>query len=115
MGEKRRFIRFKLLLEGEASLGDERRFSSRMQLIDFSRDGLRFFIPQADFLKTGLITLKIYLPNSNVPISIRGGIRWMQPAGERWEVGMKIEKIRPADKNDILDYAYKTWKKREIN
>ena len=115
MAERRRFIRFKLLLEGEASFGNKREFSQRMQLTDFSRGGLRFLIPQIACLKADLVTLKIYLPDSNIPVSIQGGVRWMRAMGERCEVGMEIEKIRPADKGDILDYVYKVWRKKEIS
>ena len=106
-------MRFKLPVNAEVLLEGKEKSSLRMQLIDFSREGLRFLIPQIVFFKKGLLTLKIYLPNSDVPISIQGGIRWMQPASGLWEVGMRIEKIRPADKIDILDYAYKIWKKKE--
>ncbi len=43
-----------------------------MQLKDFSRDGLRLLIPQADLLKMNLVRLKVYLPNKTLHLSVQG-------------------------------------------
>lgn len=115
MVEKRKFIRFKLLLKGEFPLIVEGKFSPRLLLTDFSRGGLRILIPQTDFLKKDLVTLKIYLPNRTPPISIHGGIKWMGPKEDYWEVGININKMNPIDKSEILDYAYKIWREKKIN
>lgn len=113
MEEKRKFIRLQVLLKGEFLLQEERKTSSQMQLRDFSRDGLRLLVPQADLLKMSLVTLKVYLPNKTLPVSVQGKIKWMRPVEDCWEIGMKLEDIDSVDKNEILDYAYKIWKGKE--
>jgi hypothetical protein len=114
MEEKRQFIRFKILLKGEFefAVGAGTKIYSKVQLIDFSRAGVRIFIPKHDFTKTNSFQLKVSLPNRPFPILIQGAVRWIQPKDDGWEIGAKIGQIDPADKGEILDYAYKLWKEK---
>lgn len=114
MEEKRQFIRFKILLKGEMefAVGAGTKISPKVQLIDFSRAGVRIFIPGHDFTKTNSFQLKVSLPNRPFPISIQGAVRWIRPKDDGWEIGAKIGQIDPVDKSEILDYAYNLWKEK---
>lgn len=111
--ERRQFIRFKLLLKGEVELEAGTEFSSGMHTIDFSRAGVRIFIPKKNFTKPESLKLKVNLPDRNIPVKINGGVKWMHSQDNGWEIGAKIDDIDPADKCEILEYAYKLWKEKK--
>jgi hypothetical protein len=113
MSEKRKYMRFKLSLKGKLALEGGMQLSPQIQMVDFSRDGLRITFPQTSFLKSNMIKLEFYLPNRELPIVIEGKTRWMRSDGPNWDMGMRMEKIDAAEKNEILDYAYRVWKETE--
>jgi c-di-GMP-binding flagellar brake protein YcgR len=113
MEERRKHIRLKAFLAGEIQPEKETGLPSRMQLVDFSRQGLKIFTPQVDFPKTGLVKLRVYPADSKVPISLCGAIRWVQPKQEGCEIGAEIAEMDSDDKNKILDYAYNLWKEEK--
>lgn len=112
MQDKRQFIRFKLLLKGEVEIEAGVSPSSKVHLVDFSRGGLKIFVPKGDFSRTNLLKLKIHLPDRPLPIFLQGIVRWIQSRDEGWEIGASISQIDSADKSEILDYAYKIWKEK---
>lgn len=115
MGEKRKYIRFKLLLKGEIEIeaGSGLATSSEAYITDFSREGLRIFIPRKDFSKPDTVKLKVYMPNAHHPILIHAKVQWIKPKDDGLEIGTKIDRIDPEDKNEILDYAYEIWKEKK--
>lgn len=113
MEEKREFIRFQLLLKGEIEVEAGTGFSSEAQMIDFSRGGLRLFVPREDFSKTSMLKLRVYLPNRHLPVVMQGGVKWIKCREGGWEIGAKLGHIHPSDKNEILEYAYNAWKEKE--
>ncbi len=113
--EKRKFMRFDLRLEGEFLPAKDTSSSLDMQMIDFSRAGLRLAIPKDNFPESRLLSLKLRLPTRYHPIFIQGGVKWVRPAGNDYELGLKIEEINPVDKNEILNYAYNLWREKKIN
>lgn len=113
MEERRQFIRFKLLLKGEVEIEAGMTPSSKIQLIDFSRAGLKIFVPKGDFSRTNLLKLKVHLPNRHLPVFIQGIVKWIQTKDDGWQIGARIGQIDPADKNEILDYAYKIWREKK--
>jgi len=111
MSERRKFIRFKLLLKGEFQL-EVKKGTSSAKIIDFSREGLRLLITQVSFLSNTSVSLNVYLPDKHTPISIQGKIKWIRSVENYMEMGIKIENISPIGKSEILDHAYKRWREK---
>lgn len=112
MKERRRFKRFKVSLRVEFVLDADMEFPRRGETIDFSREGMRIFLPSTAFSKDERIPLKVYLPNRALPIFLEGRVKWIKAKEGMWEIGFKIEEIDPKDKSEILEYAYKLWRER---
>ena len=108
MVEKRRFIRLKFLLRGEV---ETEAGSREIEILDFSRKGLKFYVPQGDFTEVDPLKLKAYLPTRSLPVSIQSRIRWIQPQRQGYEIGTEIEGMDLYAKEEILDFAYDKWKK----
>ena len=112
--ERRKFIRFKVLSETEFKIRDDKKDTPLLaKVIDFSREGLRLFISESDFLKDNLLTLRVYLPNRPSPIIIQAEVRLMRLIDTCWQLGMKIREINPEEKEEILNYAYNIWKEEK--
>lgn len=110
MAERRKFIRFKVLLKGEIEIKAKRGITLPVQVLDFSREGTKLLIPLTSLLGESLLALNIYLPNRQTPIFIQGRIKRIRPVEDYVEVGVKIDSLNPIDKSEILDFAYKKWK-----
>lgn len=113
MEERRRFFRFNLLLKGEVATESQNRLSSQVELLNFSREGFRIFVPQKEFLKTDLLGINVQLPDRDIPIHIQGLVKWLSPARGGYEIGEEIHRIEVSEKTEILDYAYNLWKKNK--
>lgn len=113
MEDRRKFFRFKLLLKGDVEFEVGADSMPQIHMTDFSRSGLRIFIPKKGLSNPNIVKLAVYMPHRNTPISITGRIRWMQPKEEGLEIGAQIKQIDPAEKSEILDYAYKIWKTKK--
>lgn len=116
MEDKRKYFRFKLLLKGQIEIEAKANFPYEVHMTDFSRDGIRIFIPKKDYSNPDIAKISLYLPHKNFPIPILGKIKWMRPKEGGLEIGAQIKQIDSVCKNDILDYAYNIWreKKKEI-
>jgi len=116
MEDKRNSFRFKLLLKGEVEIEVGANLPYEIHMTDFSRGGLRIFIPRKDFSSPNTVKLKVYIPHRSTLISIIGKVKWMRPKEGGLEIGAQIQQIDPVCKNEILDYAYNIWKdkKKEI-
>ncbi|RLJ02973.1 MAG: hypothetical protein DRP08_04080 [Candidatus Aenigmatarchaeota archaeon] len=113
MEERRRYIRFNVPLRAEIVLNADIECVARGEVVDFSRQGVRvkFYLPKGSLLREKILLLKIYLPNRSLPIEVEAETRWFHVSQESWELGLKIRKIDATDKAEILEYAYKLWRK----
>ncbi|MDD5449496.1 MAG: PilZ domain-containing protein [Candidatus Omnitrophica bacterium] len=112
MNEKRKYMRFNFSLKGRLVCDDRGGLATEIELIDISREGLKIRLPQSAFLRTDTPKLELYLPNRELPIVMEGSTRWTRPKGSKCYIGMKIEKIDPAEKSELLEYAYGRWKEQ---
>ena len=110
MEEKRRFIRFKLLLKAE--IESQRGSYLPIEIVDFSRKGLRIFSSQSIFSQTDPLKIRAFLPGSPLSVSIQARFRWSQARQEGYETGAELDWIELAAKNEILDIAYNKWKEK---
>ncbi len=112
--ERRRFIRFSIVLKAIIEIEVNGEAPSQAKILEFSRDGLRLFIPKGNLFDNQLVKLRVYMPNRALPILLKGAVKWMKPKDDGWELGAKIEHVNNEDKSEILDYAYKLWKEKSI-
>ncbi len=108
--EKRKFKRFPLPVahyEGK----DDKGVHGVSDVLDVSRDGFR--ILSAEIIKKGtVLDFKINVPDV-LDIRCKGKVCWSESSeGRHWE-GLRFSEIDPADKAELLEYAYKMWVQEE--
>lgn len=108
--EKRKFKRFRLPVahyEGK----DDKGVCGVSDVLDVCRDGFR--ILSVDTIKKGTaLEFKINVPGV-LDIRCKGKVCWSESAeGRHWE-GLRFTEIDPADKAELLEYAYKMWVQEE--
>jgi len=109
MTERRKFMRFKALLDVlYNALGNQPK-KSKCQLKDFSREGLR--MSSEDSLERGsLLELEMQIPGDNLPVYAFGEVAWSERMNESsFDSGVKITKIERFDRARLLDYVYNEW------
>ena len=99
MNNKRKFVRFKIGLD--SGIG---------RITDFSRDGLRVRSARNLLAEKNLVFFECQLPDTDRFAALDGQIRWCRATGAEWEMGVKIERMNAADKNEILAHAYRMWR-----
>ncbi len=82
------------------------------EVIDFSRNGLKLVFDEFNQRKNSSINIKIAKPNSTIFISANGRVAWKRNVGGKCEVGLKLCNLPREAKAEILDYAYKNWRKK---
>ena len=66
--ERRRFIRFSIVLKAIIEIEVNGEVPSQAKILEFSRDGLRLFIPKGNLFDNQLVKLRVYMPNRALPI-----------------------------------------------
>lgn len=108
MGEKRRFMRFKVFLEALYHCRGEKR---NIKVNNFSKDGIGVLSSET-FNVGEEVGIEMMIPGDNVPIIIEGQIAWASgPADElnEYKGGLKFSKINNDDRSRILEYIYQNW------
>lgn len=113
MKERRRFIRFHLPITLEMSVDGDHEPVRTGQSLDFSRQGIRFMIAGQTLFQGCPLKFKTYIPKRRAPVLFEARMRWTRAKDDLSEIGAKIEKMSPEDKNAMLEYAYNLW--REVN
>lgn len=108
MGEKRKFIRFDVLLD---AICRRKNGLTKFKVNNFCRDGVG--ILSEETLDTGEeVEVEMMIPGDNVPIIFAGQIAWAgassSGAGKHGS-GIKFKKINSEDRGRILEYIYKKW------
>ena len=108
--EKRKFKRFPLPVahyEGK----DDKGIRGVSDVLDVCRDGFRI-LSAGDIKKGTLLEFKINVPDV-LDIWCKGKVCWSETSeGRHWE-GLRFTEIDPADKAELLEYAYKMWVQEE--
>ena len=110
--ERRRFMRFSITLQAVIEVEVNGKDPSQAKILEFSREGLRLFIPKDNLFDKQSLKLKVYLPHRVLPVLLGGFVKWMKQKDDGWELGVKIEHVNTEEKSEILDYAYKLWKEK---
>ncbi|MBP7215784.1 MAG: PilZ domain-containing protein [Candidatus Omnitrophica bacterium] len=113
INERRRFLRFSITLKAIIELEVNGESPSQARILEFSREGLRLFIPKVNLFDKQSLKLRIYMPGATLPVLLKGSVKWMKQKEEGWELGAKIEDVNSEAKSEILEYAYKLWKEEK--
>ena len=108
--DKRKFKRFPLPVahyEGK----DDKGIRGVSDVWDVSREGFR--ILSATSIKRGtVLDFKINVPEV-LDVRCQAKVCWSETVeGRHWE-GLRFSKVDPAEKAELLEYAYKVWVKVE--
>ena len=108
MGEKRRYMRFNVLLDAVANTGNAVR---KLKVNNFSKEGVGV-LSEASLYKGDDVELEMLIPGDNVPVMITGEVAWSgndDKAAAEYKSGIKFKDINNSDRGRILDYIYKKW------
>ena len=111
--ERRKYIRLNALVDVACTKhpqeqGKETSFRLSKNI---SKEGICLIIYE-EVKKGDLMDLKIYLPNTKVPIEAMARVAWFSEfiigdtIGKRFDVGMEFTKISEADKDKISQYIF---------
>ena len=109
MDEKRRFMRFNVLMDAVCKKGDS--LKRRIKVNNFSKEGVGL-VGGKEFKKGEELEIEMLIPGDNVPVLFEGEITWTKgPASDSAEhkSGIKFKKINNHDKSRILEYIYQHW------
>ncbi len=108
MSEKRKFMRFNILLEAVCKRGAS---NKKLKINNFSREGLG--IVSAEALSVGdEVDLELNIPGDNMPIMVKGEVTWtLGPSQEnrQHKSGLRFKDIHNSDRSRILGYIYQKW------
>ena len=108
MGERRKYMRFDVLMDAVSRKGEALR---RFKVNNFSKEGLGLLAHKSFDLGEGL-DVEVMIPGDNVPVMVRGEVAWTSaPSLDGFEHtgGIKFKKINNEDKSRILEYIYHKW------
>ena len=108
MVERRRYMRFDVLLEALCRTGGA---FKKLKIKNFSREGVgieseEIFSPGED------VKVEMMIPGDNIPVILSGRVAWteddtMDISG--FKGGLKFEKVDNADRSRILNHIYSKW------
>jgi c-di-GMP-binding flagellar brake protein YcgR len=113
MDERRNFIRFQCPTDMIINLLEPSDTAVEAFIEDVSRGGLSL-VTNKKFKDRETVTIGIRLPTQKSIIQARARVVWSMRAGtakNRFKSGLKFSEIKPADRQEILDYVYEEWKK----
>ena len=108
MGEKRKFMRFNVLMDAICRKGSDKR---KLKVNNFSREGLGVISDES--LNLGdEIELELNIPGDNLPVLVNGEVAWTLapgPENRRFRGGVRFKEINNSDRSRILGYIYQKW------
>jgi hypothetical protein len=109
MNEKRRYLRFDLLLDAIFNRGNKR---EKIKITNFSREGLSI-LSDNEICAGDDICIEMNIPGDNIPITVSGRIAWSQEKREddefKYEGGVEISPIKSNEHAKILNYIYERF------
>jgi len=121
MSERRRFMRFDVVLDALYGLLEKPSSRTKSYISNLSKEGLKLE-GGAAMTKGSLVELEMSIPGDNMPIFAFGEVAWAEQAdNSKYNAGIKFTKINNHDRVRLLDYVYDKWiktkrkKKAEVN
>ena len=108
MGEKRRYIRFNVLMSAICRAGNALR---ELKVSNFSKEGIGI-LSQEPFALGDDMEIELSIPGDNVPVLLQGTVAWTQgPSPEEFQhkSGLQFSKVSNDDRSRLLEYIYHKW------
>ena len=108
MGEKRRYMRFNVLMDAICRRGG---FSKKLKVNNFSKEGVGLLSEES--LNAGEdIEIEMMIPGDNMPVLFTGEVAWTvdsKSGDTKHKSGLKFKEIKNSDRSRILGYIYQKW------
>ena len=108
MGEKRRFIRFDVLMDAICRTGSALK---KVKVNNFSKEGIG--ILSSESLREGEgVEIELMIPGDNIPILFEGEVAWSRGSADddaSHKGGVRFKKISNNDRSRMLGYVYQKW------
>ncbi len=108
MGEKRKFMRFNVIIDAFFNKAGEKK---DLQIKNFSKEGVG--VVSRHPLGSGeKIEVEMNIPGDNVPVMMRGEVAWVSPPAQdgcHYHGGIKLKDIGNESKAKLLEYIYNRW------
>ena len=108
MGEKRKFMRFNVLMDAMFRKGND---PQKLTVNNFSREGLGI-ISRESLNEGENVDIELTIPGDNMPVLFCGEVAWTlapSPDNRQYKSGIKFKDIKNADRSRILGYIYQKW------
>lgn len=106
------FNRFSVSLKAELrKLNNE---NACGEVRDFSRNGLKLAFDEFDYGINSNIDLKIEEPTTKSLVPARGRVAWKRNVQGKFEVGIELTDLPQDERAEILDRAYKDWRRKNF-
>jgi hypothetical protein len=103
--ERRQFLRFGCEIPSEAIKKDgQYNFVKSLEVLDFSRDGLRLSVNYIAPDRGSDLQLKLYIPGKQYVANLIGEIIWSKHIDSRLELGLKIEHMENQARAEVLNW-----------
>lgn len=109
MAEKRRYMRFKVLIDGlvHHKSGEKK----NLRINNFSKEGVGFL--SHDSLTPGEeLEIEMLIPGDNIPVVVGGEVAWASDPEQdscHYRGGVRFKRISNGDKSRLLEYIYNRW------
>lgn len=108
MGEKRKYVRFDVLLDAMCRTG---KALKQLRVNNFSKEGVGVSI--LDSLHIGDdVELELMIPGDNMPVMLAGEVAWVNEHSSSEQAcrgGIKLKETNNADRSRMLGYIYQKW------
>jgi hypothetical protein len=108
MGEKRKYMRFNVIIEALCRRGDSKK---RLKINNFSKEGVG--VLSHDTLTPGEdLEIEMTIPGDNVPVFLGGEVTWTSAPVQdscHYRGGIRFKDIKNEDKSRLLEYLYNRW------
>jgi c-di-GMP-binding flagellar brake protein YcgR len=108
MGEKRKYMRFNVLMDAICRTGGALK---KLKISDFSKEGVGVLSNEA-FEEGENVEMELMIPGDNVPVILQGEVAWAKSPFEesvKYKSGVKFKNMTNGDKSRILEYIYQKW------
>lgn len=108
MSEKRRYMRFNVIMDALLKRADS---SKKLKVNNFSKEGVGL-LSREPLEKGEELEIEMTIPGDNVPVIFNGEVAWSaSPNSDTadYKGGVQFKDISNEDKSRILEYIYRKW------
>ncbi len=108
MVERRRYMRFDVLLDAICKKGGEDR---KLKVKNFSREGVGI-VSEENIVPGENVEIEMMIPGDNMPVMVSGEVAWIDSDNIDafgYNGGLKFKKVENSARSKILDHIYSKW------